>query len=187
MNVRGRIVVNGWHMFAVAGLALLMTVGGAASVRAQQAGIAVGAAAPGAALETLDGTATDLADYIGERPVVLEFWATWCPLCKELEPAFQAAREEYRDRVTFVSVGVPQNQSPERQQRYAESRKLGGEFVFDRDGEAIAAYSVPHTSYVVVIDGEGTVVYTGVGTDQDIVAAVSKAFPMDGMSPMDGR
>jgi two-component sensor histidine kinase len=74
--------------------------------------------------------------------------------------------------VTFVSVGVPQNQTPERQREYATKNQLAGEFVFDRDGAAIAAYKVPHTSYVVVIDKSGKVVYTGVGPEQDIEAAV---------------
>ena len=44
-----------------------------------------------------------------------------------------------------------------------------------RDGEATAAYKVPHTSYVVVIDRAGKVVYTGVGGKQDIEAALRKA------------
>ncbi|MEP6692844.1 MAG: TlpA disulfide reductase family protein [Gemmatimonadaceae bacterium] len=145
---------------------------------AQEAGIAVGAMAPGAAVETLDGKAADLSQYIGKMPVVLEFWATWCPLCKKLETPLQAAREEYAGRVTFVSVGVSNNQTPEKQQAYAADKHIGGSFVFDRDGKAVAAYKAPHTSYLVVIDAAGKVVYTGVGGDQDVKAAVAKAFAM---------
>src|ERR1700754_4846452 len=78
---------------------------------AQEAGIAVGASAPGAAVETLDGKPTDLSQYVGKTPVVLEFWATWCPLCKKLEPSMQAARSKFAGRVTFVSVGVKDNQT----------------------------------------------------------------------------
>jgi thiol-disulfide isomerase/thioredoxin len=131
---------------------------------------------PCAAVFTLDGMPVDLARYIGKTPVVLEFWATWCPLCKKLEPAMAAARREYAGRVTFVSVGVPNNQTPERQKAYADEKRLGGDFVFDRDGKAVAAYKAPHTSYVVVIDKDGTVVYTGVGGEQDVAAAVAKAL-----------
>jgi thiol-disulfide isomerase/thioredoxin len=145
--------------------------------RAQEAGIAVGASAPGAVVETLDGKSMDLAEYVGKKPVVLEFWATWCPLCKKLEPAMQAARAKYADRVTFVSVGVPQNQTPEKQKAFAMEQHIVGEFVFDRDSKAIAAYKAPHTSFVVVVDGAGKVVYTGVGGEQDVDAAVRKALP----------
>jgi thiol-disulfide isomerase/thioredoxin len=136
----------------------------------------VGAKAPGAAVQTLDGQTADLAKYVGKGPVVLEFWATWCPLCKQLEPGLEAARSKYAGRVTFVSVGVNNNQTAEKQKTYATEKHIGGEFVFDADGKAVAAYKAPHTSYLVVIDAGGKVVYTGVGGGQDVEAAVSKAF-----------
>ena len=64
-------------------------------VHAQEAGIKVGADAPAAAVELLDGTKVDLATYYTGKPVVIEFWATWCPLCKKLEPSLEAARVKY--------------------------------------------------------------------------------------------
>jgi thiol-disulfide isomerase/thioredoxin len=146
------------------------------AVAAQEAGIAIGATAPGAAVSTLDGKAIDLRAMMNGTPVVMEFWATWCPLCKKLEPALSAARAKYAGKVRFVGVGVAQNQSAERQQAYVTQQQMTGEFVFDKDGAAVAAYKAPHTSYVVVIDAKGTVVYTGVGAEQDIDAAVQKAF-----------
>src|SRR6185437_12785637 len=54
--------------------------------RAQDMGIEVGSKAPAAAVETLDGKPADLSQFIGKTPVLIEFWATWCPNCKELEP-----------------------------------------------------------------------------------------------------
>lgn len=143
---------------------------------AQEMGIMVGSAGPAAAVESLDGAAMDLGGMYGERPVVLEFWATWCPLCKKLEPAMKAAQAKYASEVRFVSVGVPANQSAEKQKAYVEKQQLGGTFVFDKNGAAMKAYAVPHTSYVVVVDKAGKVVYTGVGAEQDIDAAVQKAM-----------
>jgi len=160
--------------------AVLVSASTARVARAQEGGIEVGATAPRAAVFTRDGTPTDLGDFVGKTPVVLEFWATWCPLCKQLEPAMAAVREQYKGRVRFVSVGVPNNQTPEKQAAFAAERHLGGEFVFDRDSKAVAAYKVPHTSYVVVLDRAGKVVYTGVGGEQDVAAAVGKAFEMKG-------
>ncbi len=143
---------------------------------AQEAGIALGTKAPAAAVESLTGKPMDLATFVGKKPMVLEFWATWCPLCKKLEPQMAAAKLKYGAGVTFVHVGVPQNQSPEKQQAYVTQQQMTGEFVFDRDGMAYKAYKATHTSYVVVVDASGTVVYTGVGPDQDIDAAVQKAM-----------
>ena len=69
-----------------------------ASCGAQDLGIEVGSTAPGAKVHTLDGKEADLAQYIGKTAVVMEFWATWCPNCKELEPTLLAASKKYGGR-----------------------------------------------------------------------------------------
>ena len=143
---------------------------------AQDSGIPVGSKAPAAVVESLDGKSVDLASWIGKTPVLIEFWATWCPNCKELEPAMAAAHRKYGDRVRFVGVAVSVNQSPELVRRYAAKHALPLEILFDRKGTASDAYDVPATSYVVVIDRAGKVVYTGLGGDQDLEAALKKAL-----------
>jgi thiol-disulfide isomerase/thioredoxin len=148
----------------------------APSARAQEGGIMVGAEAPSAKVSMLDGMGADLAKFYGDKPVVLEFWATWCPLCKKLEPALQAAREKYAGKVTFVGVGVSSSQTAMKQKEYIEKQHLTGEYVFDDAGAAVKAFMAPHTSYIVVIDSHRKVVYTGVGPDQDIEAAVKKGL-----------
>jgi hypothetical protein len=55
---------------------LLATVLGTAPLEAQESGIAVGANAPVVTVPDLDGKAVDLGQYIGKKPVFLEFWAT---------------------------------------------------------------------------------------------------------------
>ena len=178
---RARVrATHGRFVIPMIAAAFIGLAGASRPALAQEAGIALGATAPRAAVYTFDGKEMDLAQYVGEKPVVLEFWATWCPLCKALEPSMSAAREKYDGRVRFVSVGVPDNQSAAKQKAFVEERHIGGEFVFDRDSKAVKAYQVPHTSYVVVIAPSGKVVYTGVGAKQDISAAVAKAFEMHG-------
>lgn len=144
---------------------------------AQEVGLPVGTTAPAALLETLDGKPVNLGQYLGKTPVVLEFWATWCSNCEKLEPAMRAAAAKHGRRVKFVGVAVSVNQSPERVRRYAAAHRLPLEVLYDRKGDASEAYDVPATSYVVVIDRAGKVVYTGVGGDQDIEAAIRKAGP----------
>ncbi|GAB1343405.1 TlpA family protein disulfide reductase [Gemmatimonas sp.] len=162
---------------AVAALGATSLAATPIALSAQAGGIAVGTAAPANfAVTALDGTTVDLAQLIGKQPVIMEFWATWCPLCRKLEPAFKAAKEKYGAQIAFVNVGVPENQSMERQKAYVTERALAGLFVFDADSRVIKAYQVPHTSYVVVVDKAGTVVYTGVGGDQYIDAAIRKAL-----------
>ena len=156
-------------------LAIGVTVLGA-PLGAQASGIAVGAKAPVVTVEDVEGKPVDLGQWIGKRPVVLEFWATWCSNCEELEPAMKAAHARYADRVAFVGVAVPMNQSPRRVKLYAEKHGLPLALLYDREGAAIDAYQVPATSYVVVVDAGGKVVYTGLGGDQDLAAAIEKGL-----------
>ncbi len=160
---------------ATAAVALFASLS-AARLGAQDSGIPVGEVAPGAAVENLDGTAAELASVFGKGPVVLEFWAIWCSNCKELEPAMLAAQKKYAGKVTFVGVAVSVNQSPRAVQAYAEKHGLTGTQFFDRRGKAVGAYDVPATSFVVVIDKAGKVVYTGLGGRQDLDAAIKKAL-----------
>ena len=143
---------------------------------AQESGIEVGKIAPGAKLEMLDGKPGDLSTYIGKGPVVMEFWATWCPNCKELEPAMLAAQKKYAGTVQFIGVAVSVNESPELVRRYVENHKLAGAQFYDRKGAALDAYDVPATSFVVVINKAGKVVYTGLGGTQDLDAAIKKGM-----------
>jgi thiol-disulfide isomerase/thioredoxin len=144
-------------------------------LHAQEIGIALGSAAPAAAVQTLDGKPANLSQWIGKTPVVLQFWATWCSNCKELEPAMTAAARKHAGRVQFVGVAVSANQSPERVRRHLARSPMPFPMVYDHDGDATDAYEVPATSYVVVIDRAGKVVYTGVGGTQDIEAALRRA------------
>jgi cytochrome c biogenesis protein CcmG/thiol:disulfide interchange protein DsbE len=146
-------------------------------LRAQEdaVGIAVGSRAPGAAVQDLDGNPVDLAQFLGAKPVVLEFWATWCPRCAALMPRIEAAHARYRDRVEFVEVAVGVNETLASVRRHVERHRYPFHFVWDGDGAAVRAYQAPTTSYVVVIDARGRVVYTGTGEDQDIDAAIRRA------------
>ena len=144
--------------------------------RAQESGIAVGSDAPGAAVETLDGTPFDLADYVKKGPTLLQFWATWCSNCKALEPKLAAVAKKYGSRVQLVAVAVSVNQSVERVKLYAAKHGMPGEVYFDRKGNAADSYDAAATSYIVVLDKNGSVVYTGLGGTQNVDAAVRKGI-----------
>jgi len=132
----------------------------ATSARAQDMGIEIGSKGPAAAVETLDGKPADLAQYVGKTPVLIEFWATWCPNCRELEPRLKAIAAKYASQVKFVGVSVSVNQSPDRVKAYVAKHGIPGDQYFDKNGKATGAYDVPATSYVVVLDKSGNVVYT---------------------------
>jgi thiol-disulfide isomerase/thioredoxin len=166
-------------LLLVCGLAL-----GAGRAAAQDAGgIPVGAAAPVIHATELNGRSVPLA-AIGHRPVLIEFWATWCPYCERLEPRMKALYTRYGARVQFYAIAVNVNESPERVRRHVAERGLRYPVLYDASGEATRAYDVPATSFVVVADAAGRVTYTGLGSDQDLDAALRRVLqPQRGVSP----
>lgn len=139
-------------------------------------GAGVGAMARAAHVETTAGAPVDLGRYVGKEPVLMQFWAVWCSTCKELEPKMRAAQAKYGKQVRFVGVAVGVNQSARLVERYAAKHRLPFEVVYDKQGDATDKFAVPATSYIVALDAKGRIVYTGVGADQDVDAAVRKAL-----------
>ena len=158
----------------VRGSLIVASLIGARVAVAQDAGIEIGKKAPPAAVWTLDGKTANLSEYIGTKPVMMEFWAVWCPVCKELEPAMVDLNKKYGSKVAFVGVAVSVNESPELVKRYVANHKVPWTQVYDSKGFATDVYDVPATSYVVLVDKSGKVVYTGSGGKQPALEAALK-------------
>jgi thiol-disulfide isomerase/thioredoxin len=144
--------------------------------RAQDLGIAVGSTAPSVKVQSLDGKPVDLGQYIGKTPMLIEFWATWCPNCRELMPTLLDAEKKYGQKVKYVALAVAINQSPERVWRFLAAHPMPHDTFNDVEANAAGAFDAPATSYVVVLDKSGRVVYTGLGGKQDLDAAIRKAL-----------
>jgi thiol-disulfide isomerase/thioredoxin len=141
----------------------------------QDVGLSLGAVPEPAQVEDLDGNAVNLSEYVGRTPVLVQFWATWCPLCEALDPKLRAAKQKHGDALEIVIVAVGVNQTPRSIRRYMERHPLPGRVLFDSRGRASRAFRAPTTSYIVALDAAGRVVYTGVGADQDVAAAAARA------------
>ena len=158
----------------VLAVALLSALG--SRLAAQDIGLPVGSTVPDAKVETLDGKPVDLSQFVGKTPVLIEFWATWCGNCQQLEPAMKSLHEKYGKRVQFLGVAVSFNQSSERVKAYVEKHGLPWTQLYDRKGDASMVYDAPATSYIVVLDKAGKVVYTGLGGKQNLEPAIRKAL-----------
>lgn len=158
----------------VVSLALTGIVFATAPGAAQEEGITVGSKAPVVTIPDLDGRPVDLGRFIGRKVVFLEFWATWCPICEELLPRVRAARARYGDRVAFIGVNVAVNQTRDRVRRYLRQHDVPFQVVYDEEGVSTRAFDAPQTSYIVIVDAEGKVVYTGVGTEQKFEDALAR-------------
>ena len=157
---------------ALVSAALILAPG---SAHGQESGLPLGTPAPAALLQTLDGKSVNLATE-AKGPAVIEFWAAWCENCEALLPSMKKAYAAYGSKVKFVAVAVSVNESVARVRAHVAKYKVPGEQLFDTRGDASDKWDVPATSYVVILDKSGKVVYTGVGGDQDMEKVVKKAL-----------
>lgn len=170
---------RGWWGTLVSGVSVVLVVSVSPAI-AQDVGIPVGTTPAEVQIEDLAGQTVDLAQWVGQRPVLLQFWATWCPICRALQPRLDAAFDRFGDRVAFIAVAVGVNQSPRSITRHLDSHPIPYPVLWDGRGKATRAYQAPTTGYVVILDGDGKVVYTGVGEDQDIGAVLERIVGSDG-------
>ena len=105
-------------------------------------------------IDLLSGEELALSDLRG-KVVVLNFWATWCPPCREEMPSFESIYREYKDRdVVFVGVAVADTE--ERARDFVEG--VGVTYPIGLDTSGIAeAYRVTAMPTTFFIDREGTI------------------------------
>lgn len=153
----------------------MVAVPGAARAQDADVGLPVGTAVRPVTIEDLDGNPVDLAPYVGRRPALFEFWATWCENCAALEPRMRAAFERHGRQVDFVTVAVAVAQSKAAVKRHVAQHALpASRVLWDTNGNAVRAFGTPATSYVVILDRQGKVAYTGIGPAQDLEAALAR-------------
>ncbi|MGC8837925.1 MAG: TlpA family protein disulfide reductase [Anaerolineae bacterium] len=129
--------------------------------KARRVAPVVGAQAPDFVLWDLKGNEVSLGRLRG-HPVVLNFWATWCPPCREEMPELAAAYEAYRERgVLFVGINFLED--ADRVREYVEWMEVPFPVALDVTGEVVSSYQVRALPSTFFIDREGTVVrrYTG--------------------------
>jgi thiol-disulfide isomerase/thioredoxin len=118
---------------------------------------------PAAALASLDGAGfRELVQASRGKPLVVNFWATWCEPCREELPALQALHASRQEQVRVVAVSVDSPDQTERVRRFLGERNLSfPQFIrSDADDEAFIAAVDPEWSGAVpatfFYDGRGT-------------------------------
>jgi cytochrome c biogenesis protein CcmG, thiol:disulfide interchange protein DsbE len=107
-------------------------------------------AAPTFRLDRLDGPGkVSLAEYRG-RPVVLNFWGSWCDPCKEEAPVLESTWRRYRDR-GLVVLGVDFHDLKSAARRFARENDMSYPIAYDGPGKTLTDYGVvaaPETFFV---------------------------------------
>ena len=136
--------------------------------------VAVGDEAPAVVVPDLDGGSFDLADVLGKRPVLVEFWATWCTSCEAMLPRLRKAHEEFGDAVEFIGINVTIAETVDAVRQYMQDEAPPFRALYDSSGVAARAYGPPATSWIMIADADGRVVYTGLGGTQNLEPALRR-------------
>lgn len=122
----------------------------------------VGHPAPDFALPTLEGETVRLSDFKG-KPVLVNFWATWCGPCRSEFPDFQKAAVDNADEL--VIIGINNTTTDQKDQIPAFLEEFGVTFpiVLDETGETAKAYNILGLPTSIFIDRNGNVneIFTG--------------------------
>ena len=124
-----------------------------------------GAYAPDFTVYDAEGNAKKLSDYRG-KPVVLNFWATWCSPCVRELPHFQVQYNEQGDDVQFLMVNLTDGtrETVEGVKSFMEDMSFHFPVLFDTASEAATAYNVTSIPITYFIDAEGVIVASAIGS-----------------------
>ena len=114
---------------------------------------------------TMDGREITLYESFG-KPLVVNFWATWCPPCKAEMPHFDELYKEYGDRVNFMMVNMTDGQrdTVAAVKSFIEDNGYSFPVYCDSDLSAAYAYSVSSIPLTLFFDAEGNILNYKSGT-----------------------
>src|SRR5580704_11015490 len=122
--------------------------------------------APDFSAATLDGRTVSLADFRGQKKVVVSFWASWCGPCRlEMPSLIQFYKTNHRDTSDFEILAVSIDEDPKAAADFATAMKLNFPILVDPDQKIANAYQVEGIPTMFVIDKDGKVIYGRAGYD----------------------
>lgn len=122
----------------------------------------IGAKAPDFTLRDISGTAINLSSFEG-KPILLNFWATWCPYCRKERPRLNSLYAEYKEKELII-IAVSIDRSVSAVKKYL--KKVPSDFIIlsDPDSSAASKYSVVGLPTSFLIDRRGIVQYRFTGS-----------------------
>ena len=129
-----------------------------ASVHNSVPGTASQNPAPNFTLQKLGGGTITLSEFKGKKPVVVDFWASWCPNCRRDMPNLNRFYEKYKDKVEVIGVNLQEKESTV--QNFISSRGISFPIALDPSGSASRAFGIQYTNTHFLIDINGNLVRT---------------------------
>ena len=120
--------------------------------------------APDFTVSDAGGSAVRLSDLRG-KPVVLNFWASWCPPCRGEMPLFNESYLEKGEKIAFMMIDLVDGRRETREKgvQYVEEQGFSFPLYFDLEQEAAVSYNLTSIPMTVFVDREGYIVSSVIG------------------------
>lgn len=117
--------------------------------------------APDFEITNSKGETVTLSDFKG-KPLVINFWASWCPPCKEEMPYLQSAFDEHGEEITFLFIDLVDGsrETKEKGEEYINSQGFTFPIYFDSTGVASTNYGIRSIPTTFFINEAGEIVQT---------------------------
>lgn len=137
-----------------------------------------GQRAPKVVVESFEGTQVDMSQWYGEKAVVLDFWAGWCPFCIAEMPELEKAHRKYGEDLVMVGVHRTDTEPVSTGAKFAQERGVSYLLVKDSDGSIYRATGGLGMPVAVFIDKSGIVteIKSGPKTTEEIEEKVEDLF-----------
>lgn len=112
-------------------------------------------------LPSLDGQTFALKDALGQKIIVLNFWAAWCTTCAEEMPLLLELKNKYADRSDVAFVGINVGDSSRAAQRFVDSYKYSYTILLDANKAVAKLYQVTGIPQTIVISKTGEISFRG--------------------------
>ena len=122
-----------------------------------------------------DGNKVHLSDFAG-KPIILNFWASWCVPCKKEMPDFNEKYLEYGDEIQFLMVDFARDDKIEDAKKYVSDMGFDFPVYYDIDGDAFLAYEITAFPTTIAFDADGNVVdrYRGTMSEETLQSVIDK-------------
>ena len=116
--------------------------------------------APDFTAELIDGSSISLSDLKG-KPVIINFWATWCGPCVREMPAFERLKEDFGDEIGIIAVNCGDDADTVKD--FVDEYGYTFPVVLDEDYEVTMLYPSNSIPYTVVLDANGKITHVSTG------------------------
>ena len=122
----------------------------------ENTGLDIGNLAPDFVLQSLDGKQVQLSSFRGKKAVVVNFWATWCPPCREEMPTFEDIF--VKNKKKLVILGVDLQESEEAIREFLQEIPVTYPLLLDPDADVKKLYNVFTQPVTYFIDKDGIII-----------------------------